>query len=579
MSKRLTEEEKLYQKRQATVGLASNILGVTAGGAALASASKNKAFKSPSAETAGPVTSKLLRKIKMSPANQKRLILAGAGGAVGLQAANLGGDLVTNRVLAREVNKNDQSMISKAEGSVSRNGHGKSLTYASNAAIGAGTGATVAGAGLTGAGYQVLRNAKKYKGQKALGHGLTGLVAMDTGIKTAGIGGGLAATGLGLRAYNKKKNSQSDVMKADKYSDSEKRAAVAGGTVSGGVIGATAGLFVKQPKSKLKKDPGNETLPKGLKPTGSPVLDRVLLERMDSYERDAHKQNKKAYDRMNSQFEGIVEQNKLKPSKLVRAKLAGHKLSSNRYVAGGAALGGGAVGGLEYMSQKSKSVNKADRSEWSEGRKTKAKYSQQRLIAGGLGATSPAGGVWGPAAAGAYSATQAQKGKKIDAGERVFLRSLGTSVAGSTPGLAAMAVGVKRKNPALFAAGIPIGTVGSSVGGAHGASRAMGNAQKRGDIKKAYRRFDPEADRQRRLGMYGGIGVGGAIVAGREAARNFETKVKSGSGKNQVTNRGVFAKPGKGKKGLGLAAIAAASGAAGVGSYKRGLSQRNQPWT
>lgn len=127
MSQRLTAEEKRYQKRQASVGLASNVLGITAGTAALGAAAKNKAFKNPAAKNAGPVTSRLSRKMKLSSTAQKRLILAGAGGAVGLQAANLGGDLVTNRVLFREVKKNDMSMISKAEGAVSSNGHGKSL--------------------------------------------------------------------------------------------------------------------------------------------------------------------------------------------------------------------------------------------------------------------------------------------------------------------------------------------------------------------------------------------------------------------------------------------------------------------
>lgn len=128
MSQRLTAEEKRRQKQQATIGLASNILGISAGTAALAASARNKAFKNPNnANNAGPVTSKILTKIKMSPKNKRRLILAGAGGAVGLQAANLGGDLVTNRVLAREVKKNDMTMISKADGAVSRNGHGKSL--------------------------------------------------------------------------------------------------------------------------------------------------------------------------------------------------------------------------------------------------------------------------------------------------------------------------------------------------------------------------------------------------------------------------------------------------------------------
>jgi len=457
-------------------------------------------------EKTRPATRKLLATLKQ-PELGGKLTTAGkvvAGGWLGLHSAELAGDVMARRSINNQlaqvqaqknkgsvgsVKKNDMSMISKAEGSVSRNGHGKGI------------------------------------------------------------------------------------------SDSEKRAAVVGGTFGGSVIGGTAGSFVTKPKSKLKKDPGNEKLPKGMKSTGSPLMDRMLKEQMDPIERAAHKRDKMAYERMNNQFEGIVEHNKLKPSKMVRAKLAGHKLSSNRYVVGGTALGGGAVGGLEYLNQKSKSVNKADRSEWSEGRKTRAKHSNQRLIAGGLGASIPVAGAWGPAAAGAYSSTQAKKGKKLDAGNRVFLRSLGTSAVGSTPGVALMAAGVKHKNPGLAAVGVPIGMIGATVGGAHGAATAMRNAQKRGDINKAYRRFDPEADRQRRLGLYAGTGVGGSIVAGREAARNFETKVVSGSGAKATTHRGLYAKPGKGKKGLGLAAVAAASGALGVGSYKRGISQRNQPWT
>jgi len=331
-------------------------------------------------EKTRPATRKLLATLKQ-PELGGKLTTAGkvvAGGWLGLHSAELAGDVMARRSINNQlaqvqaqknkgsvgsVKKNDMSMISKAEGSVSRNGHGKGI------------------------------------------------------------------------------------------SDSEKRAAVAGGVFGGSVIGGTAGSFVKKPKSKLKKDPGNEKLPKGKKPTGSPLLDRMLKEQMDPIERAQHKRDKMAYERMNNQFEGIVEHNKLKPSKMVRAKLAGHKLSSNRYVVGGTALGGGAVGGFEYLNQKSKPVN------------------------------------------------------------------------------------------------------------------------------KAYRRFDPEADRQRRLGLYAGTGVGGSIVAGREAARNFETKVVSGSGAKATTHRGLYAKPGKGKKGLGLAAVAAASGALGVGSYKRGISQRNQPWT
>jgi hypothetical protein len=115
-----------------------------------------------------------------------------------------------------------------------------------------------------------------------------------------------------------------------------------------------------------------------------------------------------------------------------------------------------------------------------------------------------------------------------------------------------------------------IGATGLAIGGASIYSGAKGS-----NVKKAYRRFDPEADRQRRAGLYTGVGVLGAGLAGREAATKFTTKANV----NGTKVRGIVAKPGKGKAGLGLAALAAASGAFGASSYKGGLSTRNQPWT
>jgi hypothetical protein len=329
MSKRLTEEEKRYQKRQATIGLASNVLGITAGSAALATASQNKAFKNPVPENAGPVTSKIGRKLKLSPAAQKRLILGGAGGAVALQAANLGGDLVTNRVLSREVNKNDQSMISKAEGSVSRDGHGR------------------------------------------------------------GLGDFIAETG--------RKNVAAK--EARLSSQRGGNANVASGVLSGGVVGGFVGSRVKRKKAwKL----------------------------VDS----------------NPHYDALAQVTK--PSK--------------KNIALGAITGAGAIGGLASLEN----------------------------------------------------------------------------------------------------------------------SIARNNYAYRTGVNKAYRRFDPEADRQRRAGLYTGLGVLGAGLAGREAANHFTTKAKDAQG---VKVRGVVAKPKKGKVGLGLAAVAGASGAFGAHSYKSGLSTRNQPWT
>ena len=84
-------------------------------------------------------------------------------------------------------------------------------------------------------------------------------------------------------------------------------------------------------------------------------------------------------------------------------------------------------------------------------------------------------------------------------------------------------------------------------------------------IAKAYRRFDPEADRQRRIGLYAGTGVGGGLLLGGMAANKLK-------GSKVVLPKG-------GKKGLALLAGALASGALGAKAYKRGVEVRNQPWT
>jgi len=97
-------------------------------------------------------------------------------------------------------------------------------------------------------------------------------------------------------------------------------------------------------------------------------------------------------------------------------------------------------------------------------------------------------------------------------------------------------------------------------------------------VKKAYRRFDPEADRQRRLGLYSGAAAGSGIVLGREAARNYKVSGLDSASRAEH-GLGVKLKPGLTKRGLGLTAATLAAGAISAGSYKRGVSARNQPWT
>ena len=109
------------ERTEARVGLASNALGIAAGTAALATAAQNPALKKPALHNAGPVTGRIVRRMGLKGGNAGRLIRAGAIGAAGLQAANLGGDIVANRVLSREATKGsdvkksiEQSYISKS---------------------------------------------------------------------------------------------------------------------------------------------------------------------------------------------------------------------------------------------------------------------------------------------------------------------------------------------------------------------------------------------------------------------------------------------------------------------------------
>jgi hypothetical protein len=94
-------------------------------------------------------------------------------------------------------------------------------------------------------------------------------------------------------------------------------------------------------------------------------------------------------------------------------------------------------------------------------------------------------------------------------------------------------------------------------------------------LDKAYRRYDPEADRQRRLGLATGAGAGGALLLGGEATRRMTTKVVDANG-NPL--KGIAFKHKKAGKGALLAAGAVGSGAAGLAAYRKGVSERNNPW-
>lgn len=119
----------------------------------------------------------------------------------------------------------------------------------------------------------------------------------------------------------------------------------------------------------------------------------------------------------------------------------------------------------------------------------------------------------------------------------------------------------------------------------------------------AKRRFDAEADRQRRIGMYSGVLAGSALVAGEGARRNTvithhdrdtgkqidRTAQVAAAGKKRALKDPVaqaermkqakgITRIGVGRKGALYGGAAALSAIASAAAYRHGISERNKPW-
>lgn len=110
----------------------------------------------------------------------------------------------------------------------------------------------------------------------------------------------------------------------------------------------------------------------------------------------------------------------------------------------------------------------------------------------------------------------------------------------------------------------------------------------------AKRQFSSEADRQRRLGTYAGLGLGSSVVLGDAARRHLQPLVghadEAGKKGQAVPVRRLKDLKGARAVGMGLkdgsrlrsplllGGAALATGAAGAAAYKRGISERNRPW-
>lgn len=105
----------------------------------------------------------------------------------------------------------------------------------------------------------------------------------------------------------------------------------------------------------------------------------------------------------------------------------------------------------------------------------------QRRTAGTIAAI-PYGSIVAPF----YSASQAKKGRKAAVGGRTYGRTALEGTAGALPGAAlTMALSRGGGGGGRLAAARLLTLGGTSAGAAHGASRAMRNAQKRGDVGKS----------------------------------------------------------------------------------------------
>ena len=104
------------QRRQAQVGLATNVIGIGAGLAGTAaaakefssareSAGKKKVKYAPKHMGEGKIAGKLKPLKNFASGKKAKYAVAAAGAGLGLQAANVAGDFVANRVLARSAKK------------------------------------------------------------------------------------------------------------------------------------------------------------------------------------------------------------------------------------------------------------------------------------------------------------------------------------------------------------------------------------------------------------------------------------------------------------------------------------------
>jgi len=319
---------------------------------------------------------------------------------------------------------------------------------------------------------------------------------------------------------------------------------------------------------------------------------QMLTEGSNKVRRESHQQ-------LLRDFEAIrAKPLRITPKPLQLTPMSAPRISTGRLMAAGAGLGAavGIPAGL-YLRHKRQGVGKAARyvgdpiTVAARGHE-RSQRGNHRAMALSAGATGLAAG----SAAGVYADDPHGVNSEFAAVRRFAHQHRLTRI---RPTLANTGHLVRRAPNATYIGGATA-LAGAGVATFAGARRAAAGHQRAIDVRelnkdrgvgfaishapgssrvsvldKAYRRFDPEADRQRRLGTYAGIGAGTALVTGDRAARTITRHVSDEGGRKA---RGIAFKPGNARRGAVLVAASALSGAGGLAAYRRGIDARNQPW-
>ena len=493
IGKRMSQEDR--ERTQARVGLASNVLGLTAAGVATGAALKNPALRRPSKAEPGPVSGRVLRaaekgrlgragRVLRSPRGRAALIAGGAGSALGLQLANLGGDVVANRVLSREAG------VSKAEWNQKRG-----LTNA--ATLGA------LGAGIGGYSQYQLWEKEFPEAKRPKPKGMPFSEARK--LMGTRVASDLKARGV---LANVARSSRRLVLRAGPGAGFGAGLGIALGTASGFQKSHDICVEVGMGKAEFSFiTKSDEVLV-----TGHGV-NIAKSERFTDAEHKWYEEQANEARRLNGRvwaIEGGL---------------------------GGATLGG-AVGG--YGGTLAGALASRRRIPPS------SKLMTAGLIGGAL-AGAIGGGVAG-----------AKLGRKSgDKRARRFMND---------PQVKYRLLSARRENIRR--------------------EKAVSYKKSADGVNVEKRNFNAEADRQRRLGLYAGAGIGGGLVAG-DAARKVVLANSKKIGDlydfkdKRIANKRVYRLPKRRLDRVGLAALAAGSVlgvGGGLAAYKRGIDERNNPW-